>query len=104
VPDEDCALSLRRASRVDENHGTIVNAFRQLGAYVVDLSRVGGGVPDLAVGVAGQMRFVEVKKDAKAKFTGDQLDFMTWWVGPPVIRVETVDQAVEVVKRMRDLK
>lgn len=95
---------MRRAAKVDANHGEIVSAFRRLGASVADLSRCGNGVPDLAVGVNQQMRFVEIKADAKAKFTSDQMDFMVWWNGPPVVRVDCVDQAVQLVELMRGEK
>lgn len=46
----------------DRSHRTIERAFRQRGAGVVDLSRIGGGVPDLLVSYAGVERLVEVKE------------------------------------------
>ena len=95
---------MRRAARVDENHAEIVSAFRRLGASVADLSRCGDGIPDLAIGVNRQMRFVEVKRDAKAKFKPSQLDFMTWWSGPPVVRVDCIEQAAELVRLMRGMQ
>jgi Holliday junction resolvase len=92
---------MRRAARVDENHGEIVSEFRRLGASVLDLSAVGQGCPDLCVGVAKQTALVEVKRDAKAKFTPDQLDFMTYWNGQPVFRVNCVADAQYVVHHLR---
>lgn len=50
-----------RAKRVDGNHKELVAAFRQLGATVTDLSRVGGGCPDILVGVYGLTIPVEIK-------------------------------------------
>lgn len=50
-----------RAHRVDANQSEIVAAFERLGCSVIDLSAVGGGVPDLAVSVFRQTVFVEVK-------------------------------------------
>lgn len=95
---------MRYAARTDENHAEIVAEFRRLGASVIDLSRVGGGVPDLCVGVAKQTALVEVKRDAKSKYTPDQLDFMTYWNGQPVFRCETVEHAQYIVHHLRGSK
>jgi Holliday junction resolvase len=92
---------VRRAARVDNNHAEIVSEFKRLGVSVIDLSRVGGGVPDLCVGVAKETALVEVKKNAKAKFTPDQLDFMTWWNGRPVYRVNCIEDAQYVVLQLK---
>jgi Holliday junction resolvase len=92
---------MRRAARVDENHGEIVTEFRRLGASVIDLSGVGAGCPDLCVGIAKQNALVEVKRDAKAKFTEDQLDFMTYWNGQPVFRVNCIEDAQYVVHHLK---
>lgn len=92
---------MRRAAKVDANHGEIVAEFRRLGASVVDLSRVGGGVPDLCIGIAKETALVEVKRDAKAKFTQDQIDFMTWWNGRPVYRVNCIEDAQYVVYHLK---
>ena len=92
---------MRRAARVDENHGDVVREFKRLGASVIDLSGVGEGCPDLCVGVAKQTALVEVKASAKAKFTEQQLDFMTYWNGRPVFRVNCVEDAQYVVHHLR---
>lgn len=86
---------------MDANHGEIVKEFRRLGASVVDLSGVGGGVPDLCVGIAKQTALVEVKASEKAKFTEDQLDFMTYWNGRPVYRVNCIEDAQYVVHHLK---
>jgi Holliday junction resolvase len=49
------------AHRVDGNQAEVVAAFERLGFSVVDLSGVGGGVPDLLVSVHRVSVFVEVK-------------------------------------------
>jgi Holliday junction resolvase len=92
---------MRRAAKVDENHGEIVREFRRLGASVIDLSRVGEGVPDLAVGINKVTALVEVKRDAKARFTEQQLDFMTYWNGNPVYRVNCIEDAQYVVHHLK---
>lgn len=64
----------RFARRTDANQAPIVKALRQLGAYVVDLSRVGGGVPDLLIGWRGAWLLAEVKTE-KGKLRKAQEDF-----------------------------
>ena len=64
------------AKRVDVNQKEIVKTLRDFGASVVDLSKVGHGVPDLLVGYAGLTILVEVKSSEKATFTDAQLEFM----------------------------
>lgn len=86
---------------MDENHGQIVTEFRRLGASVIDLSRVGEGCPDLCVGISKRTALVEVKRDTKAKFTEQQLDFMTYWNGEPVFRVNCVEDAQYVVLHLK---
>ena len=95
--------SMRNAARTDSNQALIVSAMRNMGAYVYLLK-----LPvDLLVGVQGQMALVEVKtlvgkRDPKAApYTQLQVDFMAAWTGPPVVTVCTVDEAVELVQRMR---
>jgi hypothetical protein len=42
-----------KAHRVDATQGDIVEALRKVGAFVLDLSGVGGGCPDLFVAFRG---------------------------------------------------
>jgi hypothetical protein len=92
---------MRRAARQDVNHAELADEFRRLGASVIDLSQLGGGIPDVCIGVGKQVALVEFKRDAKAKFTPDQLDFMTTWNGRPVFRAETVDHVRYIVHHLR---
>ena len=66
---------MRLAARTDANHAAVVRALRQVGASVLDLSRVGQGCPDLLVGYQGKNFLVEVKATAKKKLTKDQVRF-----------------------------
>jgi hypothetical protein len=76
---------MRRAARVDANHAEIVAAFRACGCQVLDLSRVGGGCPDLLVSSRGGrcLFLVEVKDGAKSpsrrKLTPLEAEFHTLW-------------------------
>ena len=56
---------MRRAAKVDANHGEIVEALRAEGASVQSLAGVGAGCPDLAVGLAGMSFLIEIKDGLK---------------------------------------
>ena len=86
------------AKRVDVNQKDIVKALRDCGASVVDLSKVGHGIPDLLVGYAGLTVLVEVKSSEKAKFTDDQLEFMKRWYGGALIRINDVEGALRLIQ------
>ena len=84
-------------ARVDTNHKEIVAALRQAGATVVSMASLKHGTPDILVGYAGETILMEIKKDAKAKFTPDQLDFMSKWKGGAVSRVDSVNAAIRAL-------
>jgi len=86
-----------RAKRVDTNQKEIIHALRTFGAIVVDLSGMGKGCPDLLVGFKGKTYLIEVKRDSKAKFTPQQLQFNESWRGGLVVRVETVQDALALL-------
>ena len=85
------------AKRVDCNQKDIVHALKTFGATVVDLSGVGKGCPDLLVGFRNKTYLIEVKRDSKAKFTPQQLQFNESWRGGLVVRVETVQDALALL-------
>ena len=86
--------------RVDANQNQIIHTFIALGASVLNLSRVGEGAPDLAIGYKGKTVFVEVKRDEKAKYTEPQIKFMQNWRGGPVSRIDSVDAAIRLIKML----
>ena len=72
---------MRHARKVDVNHGPIRDSLRAAGFEVLDLSAVGGGVPDLCVRIGnGKSLFLEVKrasiKKAQQALTKEQEE---WW-------------------------
>ena len=84
-------------ARIDTNHKEIVAALRQAGATVVSLAAMKHGCPDLLVGYANETVLMEIKRDAKAKFTPDQLDFLGKWKGGAISRVDSVDTAIRAL-------
>jgi hypothetical protein len=91
---------LSYAKRTDSNHSKIVKTLRQLGCSVFDSSRVAGGFPDLVVGKNKVTCLVEIKADAKAKYTSAQELFMMNWRGSTVVRINDVDGAIRLVKML----
>ena len=87
-----------RAKRTDVNQKDIMKALKMLGATVVDLSSVGKGCPDILVGFNCKTYLIEVKRDNKAKFTPQQLQFNENWRGGVMERIETVEQALSLLK------
>lgn len=87
---------MRRAAKVDANHGKIVNAIRAAGFSVHDTSAVGRGFPDLVCGYGGRSFLVEIKDGAKFRsqraLTGPQETFKAGWLGCYVV-IESVEQA-----------
>ncbi len=88
------------AKRTDSNHSEIVKTLRQLGCSVFDSSRVAGGFPDLVVGKNKVTCLVEIKADAKAKYTSAQELFMMNWRGSTVVRINDVNGAIRLVKML----
>jgi Holliday junction resolvase len=91
-------------ARIDSNHKEIVAALREIGATVVSLAAMKHGCPDLLVGYAGETMLMEIKKDAKAKFTSDQLDFMGKWKGGAISRVDSVEAAIRALGVIQRVK
>lgn len=86
---------MRRAARVDANHGKIVAAFRKAGASVFSGAALGQGFPDLIVGYAGRTFLVEVKDGDKPlsarTLTPDQQEFVKNWKGDWTL-IESVEE------------
>jgi hypothetical protein len=86
------------ARRVDSNHALLKKVFEQCGCSVADFSRLGGGVPDLLIGIPGMNMLVEVKSKS-GKLTPEQAKFHAEWKGPKAV-VRTVQEAAELVGKM----
>ena len=86
---------MRRAARTDSNHAEIIKAARSVGATVVDLSAVGNGCPDAALGYKGKTILIEIKDGSKSPsrrvLTPEQQTFHREWRGHAAI-IESVEQ------------
>jgi Holliday junction resolvase len=108
---------VRRAAKQDGNQAAIVAALRVRGVIVVDLSRLGFGVPDLLCGCHGRTALLEVKLpqsdyvaggiagktrravsdyDPQFGFTPDEVEFHARWRGEPIVTVRSVGDALNV--------
>ena len=81
---------MRRAARIDANHGEIVEALLSVaGVTVHSLAGVGCGCPDLLIGARGLSYLVEVKNPHKLNgnrlLNPDQEKWIKKWTGSPVV-------------------
>lgn len=104
---------MRRAARVDENQSEIVAALRYAGASVLLLHQVGGGCPDILVGLSRECQrcglestynyLVEIKDGekvlSKQKLTPDEQEFFDNWRGQVEV-ARSIDEALRIVGRL----
>jgi hypothetical protein len=98
---------VRVRARKDSNHVEIVKAFRDMGVSVYDTAQLGGGFPDIAIGIGKVNVLIEIKDGAKPpsarKLSADELTFHDEWQGWVEI-VCSVDDVVNLVNRLRSSK
>lgn len=94
----------RYARNVDANQTAVVEAFRAAGASVLHLHTVGGGCPDLLVGLAGVDIQVEVKDGRKPpsarRLTPAEARHHATWRGRRVEVVECPEDVAALVSRV----
>lgn len=84
---------MRYAHRVDDTHAAVKAAFQKVGATVMDLSGVGSGWPDMAVGWRGKSILIECK--SKDGFeTPEQRERRLAWRGDAWLVVRDPETAV----------
>jgi len=93
---------MRHAARIDSNQEQIVAALRAMGATVRIVTQ-GNGLPDLLVGFRGMTILMEVKDGQKVpsarKLTPAEQKFFDEWRGGIVAIVNSVDEAIDLLKR-----
>lgn len=94
---------MRRAAKVDANHPEIVKALRDAGCWVMDLSAVGKGCPDLLVHGPTwpwSLALLEVKDGSKPpserQLTPAQVKFHAG-CNAPLFVVNSVEEALAAV-------
>jgi hypothetical protein len=98
-------VAMRRAARVDANHAEIIDALRSVGCSVLSLAPIGKSCPDILCGIAGRTFLAELKDGSqppsKQRLTPGQHAWHEAWNGGPVWVIRSVDQALDVVARIR---
>ena len=89
------------AKKVDINQKDIVKALRENNADVFLLHMVGQGIPDLMVAYEGHTILMEVKDGEDKLLTPQQIKFFAAWQGGPLFRVNSVQDALEVIKSFK---
>lgn len=88
---------MKKYGKKDDNQDGIVSALRQAGCSVTTLASVGGGCPDLLVGLRGGNYLLEVKDGDKPpsarKLTPDQVTWHSEWRGQVTV-VKNIDEAL----------
>ena len=91
-----------RARRTDINQQAIVTALRQWGASVAVTSAIGGGFPDLVVGVNGVNVLLEVKRPhppSAGALTDDEDRWHAGWQGQVAV-VRSPEHAISVCENV----
>ena len=94
---------MRRAAKVDSNHGEVVDALRAAGASVQSLAAIGKGCPDLLVGYRGMWLLFEVKDGTRSpsrrKLTPDQEEWIKASMGGSVWLITSVPEALDALEQ-----
>lgn len=88
----------RFARRTDLNHAELVREMREAGLCVIDLSRVGNGVPDLLVSNSDEMWLVEVKSP-KGKMHERQRQWHDDWRGKKPLIIRQLQEFLEATRK-----
>jgi hypothetical protein len=89
------------ACKKDANHNEIVEAMTKAGAYVLDMSHVGRGFPDLIVGFQNMTILMEIKNPktnyGKKGLNKNQLKWKEQWTGGTYCVVDSVEAALRMI-------
>lgn len=103
------SMTRKYGAKKDANHNEIVEAFRKLGAGVLDLSALGSGIPDLLVYCRGIIYLVDVKNPktgyGRRGLNALQKEWADDWKGGPVYLISSIGEAADLVQgRLEKLK
>lgn len=92
---------MKYGTKKDANHHEVVDALKKAGAYVIDMSHVGCGFPDLIVGFQGKTMLMEIKnlKTAYGKkgLNKNQLKWREQWTGGTYCVVSCPETAIAML-------
>lgn len=90
--------------RKDANHHPIVDALNKMGAFVIDMSSLGRGVPDIIFWCGFEWHVAEIKNPdtryGRSGLNKNQQEWARQW-GAPVHIIRTVEDAAAIVNGSR---
>ena len=96
---------LKYGAKKDANHHEVVDAMQKAGAYVIDMSHVGKGFPDLIVGFRSQTILMEIKNPktsyGKRGLNKNQLKWKEQWTGDTYCVVDGPEAALRMIGVMK---
>ena len=87
--------------KVDSNQAQIIADLKKIGVSVLNLSRVGGGCPDILVGWQGKNILIEIKT-AKGNLNDSQIEFFEQWKGPKFV-CKSINEIIEIINNKKKL-
>jgi len=93
--------TMKYGAKKDANHNEVVDALQKAGAYVLDMSHVGGGFPDLIVGFQSKTILMEIKNPktsyGKKGLNKNQIKWKDQWTGGIYCVVDSPDAALRIL-------
>ena len=86
--------------KVDSNQAQIIADLKKIGVSVLNLSRVGGGCPDILVGWQGKNILIEIKT-AKGDLNDLQIEFFKEWKGPKFV-CKSINEIIEIINNKKN--
>ena len=95
---------MRRAAKVDRNHGEIVGALEEAGAQVTSLATVGNCVADLLVSWNGAWSVLEVKDGKKVPSARQLTKLQKHWMSKQNAMVYVVTNPMEAMEALAAMR
>jgi hypothetical protein len=97
--------TMKYGAKKDANHHEVVDALKKAGAYVLDMSHVGGGFPDLIIGFCSKTILMEIKNPktsyGKRGLNKNQLKWKEQWTGDTYCVVDSPEAALRMIGVMK---
>ena len=92
---------VKYGAKKDANHYEVVDAMQKAGAYVIDMSHVGRGFPDLIVGFRSKTILMEIKNPktsyGKRGLNKNQIKWKEQWTGDTYCVVDSIEAALRMI-------